>query len=88
MKIEIKTDPNGHEIITLVDLPKYGARPKGIHTKNILIRACDGEVFSAPPHLPGLSRLGEPEAAMVKFYLEKSGGPCTPNVFAGAAPSD
>ena len=61
MNIEIKTDPNGHEIITLVDVPKYGARPKGIHTKNILIRACDGEVFNAPPFLPGLSRLGAPD---------------------------
>ena len=88
MKIEIKTDGNGHENITLVDVPKYGARPKGIPTKHILIRACDGHVFHAPPSLRGLSTLSEAEAECVKFYLEKLGGPCKPNVFAGNEPSD
>ena len=85
---KIETDENGCEMVVMTDPAKYGSGPKGIPVANILIRACDGAVFNASPGLRGLSRLGEPEAAMVEYYLSETGAVHEPVVFAGDTPPD
>ncbi len=82
MTITLETDQNGYEVLTLSDTPKYGSGQKALHTDHILISASTGEVFCARPNLPGLSRLGPAEAAMVEHYLRKR-GVHEPVVFAG-----
>ncbi len=86
--IKLMTDANGHSTIVLSDEERFGRRPRGLAVNNILIRASDGAVFTARPDLPGLSRLGAPEAEMVEYYLDNEGGPRAPNVFAGDSAPD
>ncbi len=88
MSIKIETDANGCEMILLTDVARFGAGGRGLPVKNILVRACDGAVFAAPPSLHGLSRLGEAEAEMVAHYFREVGGPHEPNVFVGDTPPD
>ena len=84
--IKIETDANGCEMIILTDVEKYGKRGRGLPAANILISASDGHVFVARPNLPGLSRLGEVDAELVRHYLGEIGGAHEPNIFAGDDP--
>ncbi len=80
MSIEITTDRNGCQMITLTDVARFGRHGRGLQVKNIFVRACDGHVFN------GTSRLGEAEVDMVKFYFHEKGGPREVNIFEGDTP--
>ena len=88
MTISIETDNSGREHLMMTDVPKFRGNPRGIPVENILIRACGGHVFSAPPGLRRLSRLGEAEAEMVEYWLREVDGAREPNIFAGDPPVD
>ncbi len=74
-KIEITTDANGCEMILLTDEPRFGSGARGLPAQHILVRACDGRLFSARPGLPGLQPLSDVEEEMAQHYFNETGGP-------------
>ena len=74
-KISITTDVNGCQMITLTDVERFGKGDRGLAAKHILVRACDGKLFSARPGLPGLEALSDVEEEMALFYFDETGGP-------------
>ena len=74
-KIEITTDKNGCQMLLLTDEPRFGSGARGLPTKNILIRATDGKLFSARPDLPGLAPLSDVEQEMAEYFFDQVGGP-------------
>ena len=74
-KIEITTDSNGCQMLTASDVERFGKGARGLAVKSILVRACDGKLFSARPGLPGLSPLSDVEEEMAAHYFDQVGGP-------------
>ena len=81
MTCKIDTDAFGRDVIwTEVD-----GRKTALPADQILIRASDGHVFTAPVGLRGLSRLSLHDVEMIEHYRHEK-GLCEPVVFAGATP--
>ncbi len=88
MNITVETDKNGQKHLVLTDTEKYGTSKKGLTVANILIQAATGNIFLAPPDLPGLSRLGEPDVELVTYFFNHVGEDLPPKIFVGDAPPD
>ncbi len=83
MTCKIEPDAYGKDVIwTEVD-----GRATALPAEQILVRASDGHVFTAPVGLRGLSRLSPHDVEMVEHYRHEK-GMCEPVVFAGDTPSE
>ena len=82
MTIKIESDAFGKDIIwTEVD-----GRPTALPAEQILVRASDGHVFTAPVGLRGLSRLSAHDVEMVEHFRDER-GLCEAVIFAGYTPN-
>ena len=81
MTCKIDTDAFGRDVIWC----EVDGRPTALPAEQILVRASDGHVFTAPVGLRGLSRLSAHDVEMIEHYRDEKGMP-EPVVFAGDTP--
>ena len=81
MTLRIEPDAYGKDVIWC----EVDGRPTALPAEQILVRASDGHVFTAPVGLRGLSRLSPHDVEMVEHYRHEK-GMSEPVVFAGDLP--
>ena len=81
MTCKIEQDAFGRDVIWC----EVDGRKTALPADQILVRMSDGNVFTAPLMLRGLSRLGPPDVEMVKHFVKEK-GIHEPNVFSGDTP--
>ena len=81
MTCKIEQDAFGRDTIWC----EVDGRRTALPADQILVRASDGHVFTAPVGLRGLSRLGPPDVEMIEFFRRER-GLAKPVIFAGDTP--
>ncbi len=81
MTCKIEPDAFGRDTIWC----EVDGRPTALPADQILVRASDGNVFTAALGLRGLSRLSPHDVEMVEHFLKERGA-AEPVVFAGDTP--
>ena len=82
MTCKIEQDAFGRTVIW----SEVDGRPTALPADQILVRASDGHVFTAPVGLRGLSRLGPPDVEMIQHFFHEK-GLAEPDIFSGDTPN-